>query len=524
MMKLTVVLCHDMRRLIAFISIYLICIGVAIAAPRSAKALEELDKCIDMRYVYISERQHRIDSLMVVLHSLGDRAHILMEIADAYTAFDNDSAITYLYKGVDHSTPDEAVVFRWKLASLLPLGGFFETAQNQLDAVPVELLPDYYLSYYYIAARQMYSYTSAFYSKYPEMSEMYNKKALEYQHKLLEILPKNSIEYKYNLGEYIFKTGKPEVAKMILEEVVAIEPPESNIRARAAHHLSMISRRLGNQDDVVYYLALSAIADIKSATREMVSLQELGTVIYEQGKISKAYRYLSIALEYAVACGAPLRMIDTSKSLPIIENAHTKDLEKWQRTMNWIIASMALLIVGLVVLMFILRYEIIQMRKLQAHLRAANTAKEVYISRFLQLCSIYMDKLSKFSKIVTRKLAAGQADELYRMTKSGKFIEEQSREFYDVFDNAFLNIYPDFVSQVNELLRPDCRIELQPGELLNTDLRILAFMRLGIEESGRIAQILNYSLNTIYSYRNRLKGRAIDKDNFERDVMRIESL
>ncbi len=135
-----------------------------------------------------------------------------------------------------------------------------------------------------------------------------------------------------------------------------------------------------------------------------------------------------------------------------------------------------------------------------------------------------MDKLNQFCKIATRKLAAGQSDELYRMTKSGKFIEEQSHEFYEVFDNAFLHIYPDFLTHVNALLRPDARIELKPGEMLNTDLRILAFMRLGIEESTRIAQVLNYSLNTIYSYRNRLKARALDKENFEKNVMNIPSV
>ena len=134
-----------------------------------------------------------------------------------------------------------------------------------------------------------------------------------------------------------------------------------------------------------------------------------------------------------------------------------------------------------------------------------------------------MDKLNQFCKIANRKLAAGQADELYRMTRSGKFVEEQSREYYDVFDNAFLHIYPDFVERVNALLRSDAQIELQPGELLNTDLRILAFMRLGIEESARIAQILNYSLNTIYAYRNRLKARAINRDTFEADIMTIDS-
>ena len=157
-------------------------------------------------------------------------------------------------------------------------------------------------------------------------------------------------------------------------------------------------------------------------------------------------------------------------------------------------------------------------------LRQANQTKDVYISQFLNLCSIYMDKLNQFCKIANRKITTGKVDDLYRLTKSGKFVEDQSKEFYEVFDNAFLHLYPTFVVQVNELLNPDQRIVLKEGELLNTDLRILAFMRLGIEESSRIAQVLNYSLNTIYAYRNRLKARATNRDTFEDDIMKIKSV
>ena len=184
---------------------------------------------------------------------------------------------------------------------------------------------------------------------------------------------------------------------------------------------------------------------------------------------------------------------------------------------------MALLVIGLIATLVFIYYEIVKMKRLQQSLRQANKVKEIYISQFLQLCSIYMDKLNQFSKIVTRKLSTGQVDDLYRMTKSGKFVEEQSQEFYNVFDNAFLHLYPDFIERVNELLRPDCQIELQSGEILNTDLRILAFMRLGIHESSQIAQVLNYSINTIYSYRNRLKSRAISRDTFEERIASIGS-
>ena len=175
----------------------------------------------------------------------------------------------------------------------------------------------------------------------------------------------------------------------------------------------------------------------------------------------------------------------------------------------------------LIAMMIVLRRRMNRLRQLQERLRKESDARQIYISRFLQLCSIYMDKLNSFSTMVNRKLATGQADELYSLTKSGKYVEELNADFFDVFDNMFLHIYPTFYQEVNALLRPDSQIELEDGEQLNTDLRILAFMRLGITESGRIAQMLNYSLNTIYSYRNRLKNRAINKESFENDVMKI---
>lgn len=117
--------------------------------------------------------------------------------------------------------------------------------------------------------------------------------------------------------------------------------------------------------------------------------------------------------------------------------------------------------------------------------------------------------------MASNKISTGQVDELYRLTKSGKFVEHNSSDFYEVFDDAFLHMYPDFLEKVNKLLRDDAQITLRDGEKLNTDLRILAFMRLGIDDTARVGRILNYSVNTIYAYRNKLRNRAIDRDNFE---------
>lgn len=512
-----------MRWIVIFLSALLSLTAHGIDQAKRAAALDSLDSSLAIRHEIEAGRQRYIDSLVALQKNDTTRHCLIMEIGEAYTGFDNDSALVYFTRGVNLGAP-ENLPYRWKFASLLPLNGFFETAVNAFDSIDVAEVPDSLLASYYDSGRQMYSYIAAFFRAYPEVAAPYEKKALDMQAKLLTVLPQRSPEYRFNEAEYHFLNGRTEVARVLLEEVMENKGISSKMRARAAHHLSSLAKGDGDIDAYTYYLAISATADVQSATREVASLQELGSTVYAAGDIDRAYTYLSSALDNAVECGAPLRMIESSRSLPIIERAHTANLAKTRRYVHYVIVAMSVLVLVLIIVLFVLRHEMSKMKALQENLRAANTAKEVYISQFLQLCSIYMDKLNQFCKIATRKLAAGQADELYRMTKSGKFVEEQSREFYEVFDNAFLHIYPNFVGQVNALLREDSQITLAPGEELNTDLRILAFMRLGIEESARIAQILNYSLNTIYSYRNRLKARAINRDTFEDDIMKIDSV
>lgn len=369
----------------------------------------------------------------------------------------------------------------------------------------------------------MYSYMAAFSAGEPGLYTRYATMALDLQKALLGQLEHNSPEYKFNLGEYYFLTGERGKSRALLEYVMENVPADSPLKARAAHHLSTMAKASGDENAYTYYLALSALADLTSATREVASLQELGSALYSRGDVSRSYTYLTQALASAVECGAALRMIESSRSLPIIERAYTGELSSKRRTIYFILAILVVMVIVLVITMITLNHKMHRLRVLQANLRQANQTKEIYISQFLNLCSIYMDKLNQFCNIANRKITTGKVDDLYRLTKSGKFVEEQSKEFYEVFDNAFLHLYPNFLEQVNALLQPDARIELRDGELLNTDLRILAFLRLGITESTRIAQVLNYSLNTIYSYRNRMRARAINRDTFEDDIMKLKS-
>lgn len=494
---------------------------VASAASETARdAIAQLDRALGKRLYYIDKRQHLIDSLKDQ-YGYGVSADGLIAIGDAYRFFENDSAIHYyeLASSLADGSPVGDVA-KLKYSSLMPLSGLHEVAHSVYESLDTCAYDDMMSLFYHTAGRQLYSYLASAYADYEPYGAACRRITLDHQGAMLERLDKDSEEYLFNLGEYYFMSGDSVRAEALLGRLVG-QSDDLRHLARANHHLSALARGRGDDDGYLRYLAASAIADIESATLEVSSLQELGDALYEAGDVERAYRYLTTALDNAVRCGARLRMVQSARSMPLIAQAHYKEIASWRTWIYAIMAALALLLVGLAFSLVVLRRKMTRLASVEQTLRRAVGLKDEYIGRFLQLCSIYMDKLNTFCKIAERKISAGKADEFLRMVKSGKFVEEQNRDFYAMFDDAFLNLYPRFVSEVNGLLKPECRITPGEGERMNTDLRILAIKRMGIDDAASIAQILNYSLNTIYAYRNRLKARAINRETFEDDVMKI---
>lgn len=493
------------------------------------ESLSRLDKAMKDREYYINLKLSKIDSLKNELNNSTTNQkwlEIQMEIGNSYCAFNNDSALIYYTDGYNKAqsinAKDMAMMFKIKRATYLPLGGFTHDAYSEFEAIDPDSVPDNMKAFYYESGRQLYSYIASFFSHYDEPAKYWNDKSSRYRDLFLSVQDENSDIYKLNYGEALYEKGDLTKAKAILMDLVEILSPESNLYARACHILASIADQRNDRNEAINYLSLSAIADIKGAILEVMSLQELGVMMSERNDINRAYNYLSTALSNAVDCHASARIVQTSAAMPLIQKTHNDQIREWRHKIYIVIMILAIILIGLFALLLYLRRQMKRMTDLQNRLRGANQVKEVYISQFFRLCSIYIDKLNQFCKIANRKISSGQVDDLYKITKSGKLVEEQSREFYQLFDDAFLHIYPTFVEDVNNLLRE--KITLKEGELLNNDLRILAFLRLGLEDTNQVAQILNYSVNTIYAYRNKLRNRAYDRDNFEKNIMNISSI
>lgn len=496
------------------------------------EALNRLDQRINNRADFINRRHYRIDSIKNLLtrYPVGHEARItiLEQIGDTYNAFDNDSTLHFYSLGLQESLQagldSMTDIFHLKRATFLPLSGRVSEAISELSMVDTVSMSNAKRISYLENVRQAFSYISAYYFGKPDQEDYWSSRALDAQRELLNLLDSKSDRYLLNRGEYLYQTRHFEDARHTLETLINRLQELNNQYARASHMLADIAMAQGDQTQRAYYLAISAAADIAAATLEVVSLQELGVYLYEQGDLERSYTYLSTALENAVRCKATTRMLSISASLPIIGQAHTMQSESARRDLTTALIITAILLLGLAILLVYLKSQVNRKQILQERLEGANQIKEVYLNQFMNLSTIYMDKLISFSKNVERKIVAGKVDDLYKTIKSGKFIEEQSSEFYTMFDKSFLKIYPSFVQSVNELLQPEARITLPEGNTLNTDLRILAFMRLGLDDASRMAQLMNYSVNTIYAYRNRLRNKAINRATFEEDVMKIKSI
>ncbi|MDE6489933.1 MAG: helix-turn-helix transcriptional regulator, partial [Muribaculaceae bacterium] len=305
-----------------------------------------------------------------------------------------------------------------------------------------------------------------------------------------------------------------------------------------------------NQEHL-HYLILSPIPDIHAADREQSSIMRLAEEMNNLGDIQRASEYINLSWNLSQAYRTRMRFLANIGPLSLINNSYQETIKRHNSELRTYITCVAVLAAMLVVALLytyrLLRanaearnrlqeantkltalnenYESVN-RDLHAtniKLSESNLIKEVYVARFFKLCSVYVNRLQKYRKQIHNKLQRGQTAELLKITKPGNDIDNSEvRELYENFDAAFLHIFPNFVEAVNSMLVPEERIELKPGEKLNTELRILALIRLGITDSSQIAELLHYSVNTIYNYRSRVKSKAkANRNDFEEMISKI---
>lgn len=491
--------------------------------------IRELDELIDRKGEFDRIKYARIDSLKQLLRdsSLVEAAHprLYAQIGDEYMLFMADSSMAYYTRAIDGyaSLGDSTRALQLRFRRIRPemICGFYAEAHNEFNHLSMLNIPDSLLGDYYECGYRLYSFALNSMDSLSYYYMTYYGLADEFRRKWIASLPMQSVLGRLYSAEQSYCDGNLTAAKLLAGELISELSPSRNEYAIAAAIVAGIMQAEGRHEEAMRYYAMSAVSDILCSVKENQSLYELSMLLYDAGDIERAYHYIFVSIEDAAFCNAQVRVYNASSMLPVIEASHREELNRHDKLMESYVVVTSLLLVGLFITVLLLIRQMKRLSVARKKLHDANMTKDEYMGQFLKLCSVYMSRLDSFARTVNRKLVSGQVDELLRMTRSGKFNEEQHRDFYQEFDDAFLKIYTTFVDEVNNLLRPEERITLDDPHTLTTELRIYALMRLGIEDNAKIAEFLKYSVNTIYTYRNKMKNKAIDRASFEAAVMKI---
>lgn len=526
------------------------------AGNRLDSLLLVLDKAIHTHQTFTEEKENRIKGLKAELlkaQTSDESYQWNLSLFTAYRSYICDSAIHYLNQNIalaeqmkDRNKENES---RLLLSLLLNSSGMFKEAIDMLETVDRRLLASQHLTEYYLCYNNIYS-ELAFHTQDKASAKRYRTKADIYSDSLKAVIdPHSELFYNHLEGSYRNSNnydGALEVNDIRLKKA-RFGTPEY---ALVTFHRALIMEHQGNREEQKCYLTLSALSDIQSSIKDHASLWMLAQLLYADGDIERAYRYIRFSWNETSIYNARLRSIQSAGILSLIDKTYQGLVEKQnQKLRNYLILISVLVILLIIALAFIYK----QMKKLalaRNHLQSANEQlkdlnkelqnmngclqstnmelsesnhiKEEYIGRFIKLCSTYIDKLDAYRRMVNKKIGHGQTDELFTITRSPNALNEELNELYNNFDTAFLQLFPDFIAQFNSLLVEDDPIIPKKGELLNTELRIFALIRLGITDSTQIAEFLRYSLNTIYNYRAKVRNKArVPRDDFESQVMNI---
>ena len=516
-----------------------------------------LDRAIIDSELYSSRRQGHIDQLNQRLSQVPpdglERYNLNHQLYQEYRAFICDSAIHYLNNNIiladSWQEPDKSNESRLELSYLLASSGMYNESIDLLETIDSATLSPRLRKLYYRCMDRVYS-EMGHYTQDRIASHRYWLTSQAYKDSLHAQLAEDSDELLALKESNLLDTRQFDEAQRINDMRLSKTRFGTQAFAEVIYFRSLISHQRGDAAGEKYYLALSAISDIHSATKDHASLWMLAALLYNEGEMERAYRYMRFSWSETKFFNARLRSWQSADVLSLIDKTYQGMIEKQNDRLESFAMAITLLMLLLVVaLIYIYR----QMKKLSmarndlqkantqlyhlnselketniclqstnGELSESNQIKEEYIARFVKLCSTYIEKLDAYRRMVNKKITGGQIKELQQITRSQEALDGELAELYANFDSAFLHIFPDFVTKFNALLIDEEQILLKRNELLNTELRIFALIRLGIVDSSQIAEFLRYSVNTIYNYRSKVKNKAkVSREDFEELVKQI---
>lgn len=545
--------------------VYILCFSAltsSFAQNKNIKDLyEQLDQAIKQSQYYINQKESRITKIKKQSrqgHTPQQLLTAYYKLYEEYKAYQSDSSIYYIHQAIDLAKRNNMKSDITKLRSLLALQystlGAFTEALHVLQSIDKKTLnnsnkKDYYIAFYHVYGELGFS---NIHIDTDLSQEFYNKQNC-CRDTLFSILSPNSEDYLMRKEVLLTSQNKLKEALKINDIRLSKCKKGSHEYGIVAYYRYLIYRSLKDEDMVKYWLLQSAICDVKCAINDQASLWILAEILSKEKDVERSYKYINFSWNANKRFCTRIRSWQISPVLGTIDHNYQAELKKANHRLIFAIICVSLLVIALALLTFYVNKQKSYLSKARNELKKTNTqleelnnklsstngmlkasndklnesngVKEEYIGQFLGACSHYIDKLDKMRLNVNKMVKNKQYNELYSMTKSSEVKEQELEELYANFDKVFLNLFPNFVEDLNGLLKEECQIHLSSPNKLSAIVRVFALIRLGIDDSTKIAEFLHYAVNTIYNYRAKLRNGAInDRNEFEKKVRELGTL
>lgn len=464
-----------------------------------------------------------------------DKYNRLLLLFEEYKSYSYDTAYWYVEQLADEAAAlkdsEKQVQVQLKRAFLDLSSGLFKESADIFQSIDIESVDsdDTKIEYYTNYARLLYDMADYVQGK---RSYDYIVQGNLMSEQALEIIPaSDTVLYWLTAALYATKLGDFDHAIERFKWALAGSQITEHEKAIAYSSMGNLYQIGGDNEKAEHYWVLAAVSDLRSSTKEAVAMELIAQMLYEQGDLNNASKYIYAALDDATHYNARHRQVSIGKILPIIEQQQMNIIKQKNQRINilgFVLIGILLLLFALLVFLFNRVYALGRAHQIietiNHKLLEANRIRDEYIgSTFCQQSDLF-GKMEKYQRYVRRKAQEKRTDEL-QVIPSYIDANIQRRIFYKQFDEIFLRIFPNFVENFNALLHKDEPIIPAKNELLNTELRIFALMRLGIENNEQIAMVLNYSINTIYTYKTRVRNRSdLDNEQFHDAVMAIPAV
>ena len=541
------------------------------ALEENRKLLHSLDSLLEQQDLFVRVKEERIKQLKMQYSRVKDVKELYAMnrmVYLEYRVYDADSALHYINKNIQLAQQTNNRT--WEVVSLLEQSfvltssGLLTEALKAVSDIQPEELPQNLRSEYFGRLCTLYSRLRDYSSENSQLSEHYNNLQKAFRDSVYLTATPDELRY-WNCRAWLY-LGTPEIepVKQAFEENKQTLSNDSRKYSIATYNLSAIYRSENNDSKYLENLILSAMADIRSVNGDIGSLQEIAEYLFKHGEIDRAYNYILYCSQKAMLFHNRVRIVKMSPLQNQIYKAYQEQSRTQQKRLQASLIAVSFLFLVLIGAFLFIRKQMhrlkeanlkldstnqklsvnmdalstahqrleevnmqlkdlnTQLQEVNDQLRESNYVKEEYIGYVFNICSTYISKLEEFRKNINRKLKVGQIEDVKAMTDSSATASNELKEFYQNFDTIFLHLYPDFVGDFNALLLPEERIELKEGELLNTELRIHALIRLGITDSVKIADFLHCSAQTVYNNRLRTRNKSIiPKEDFINAVKKL---